>query len=96
MHNDAAGACTKINLGANFPANNPAAVYEAIFFNAPNGDACGYRVKRLDTEQTVAGVITTDLPAKSTTLTWHAYANNGGTAAAVVLNFMRMFLETDY
>lgn len=96
MHNDAAGACTKINLGANFPANNPAAVYEVIFFNAPNGDACGYRVKRLDTEQSIAGVITTDIPAKSTTLTWHAYANNGGTAAAVVLDFMRMFLETDY
>lgn len=96
MHNDAAGTCTKINLGANFPANNPAAVYEAIFFCAPNGDAVGYRVKRLDTDDVAVGTITTDLPAKATTLTWHAYANNGGTAAAVVLEFLRMYLETDF
>lgn len=96
MHNDGAGSCTKINLGAAFPANNPAAVYEAIFFCAPNGDAVGYRVKRLDTDDVAVGTITTDLPTKTTTLTWHEYANNGGTAAAVVLEFMRFYLETDF
>jgi hypothetical protein len=96
MHNDGAGSCTKINLGAAFPANNPAAIYEVIFFCAPNGDAVGYRVKRLDTDDTATGIITTDLPTKTTLLTWHAYANNGGTAAAVVLEFMRMYLETDF
>jgi Major tropism determinant N-terminal domain len=96
MHNDGAGSCTKIPLGVNFPANNPAAVYEVLFFCAPSGDAVGYRVVRLDTGDVVTGVITTDLPAKSTTLTWHEYANNGGTAAAVVLELMRFYLETDY
>lgn len=96
MHNDGAGSCTKIALGAAFPANNPAAIYEVIFFCAPNGDAVGYRVKRLDTDDVASGIITTDLPTKTTTLTWHAYANNGGTAAAVVLDFMRMYLETDF
>lgn len=96
MHNDAAGNCTKVDLGASFPANNVAAIYEATFFCAPNGDTVGYRVRRLDTDATVAGTISTDLPTKTTTLTWHAYANNGGTAAAVVLDFMRFYLETDY
>ena len=96
IHNDGAGAATKIDLGANFPANNPAAVYEAIFFCAPNGDVVGYRIKRLDTDDVAVGTITTDLPAKATTLTWHAYANNGGTAAAVLLDFMRFYLETDF
>lgn len=96
MHNDSAGACTKIDLGASFPSNAPAAVYEPIFFCAPNGDTVGYRVKRLDTDQVVTGLLTTNLPTKTTLMTWHAYANNGGTAAAVVLDFMRMYLETDY
>lgn len=96
MHNDAAGTCTKIDLGSNFPANNPAAAYDVAFFCAPNGDTVGYRVIRLDTGTTATGTLSTDLPTKTTTLTWHAYANNGGTAAAVVLDFMRMYLETDY
>jgi len=96
MHNDGSWACTKIDLGANFPANNASAIYEVTFFCAPNGDSVGYRVKRLDTDQTVSGLLTTNLPTKTTLLTWHGYANNGGTAAAVVLEFMRMYLETDY
>jgi hypothetical protein len=96
MHNDAAGACTKINLGANFPANAPAAMYEVAFFCPPNGDAVGYRVARLDTGSMVAGTIATDLPPKATLLSWHAYANNGGTAASVLLGVSRAYLETDY
>jgi hypothetical protein len=96
MHNDAAGTCTKIDLGANFPANNTSAVYEVIFFAAPNSDTVGYRVKRLDVDFTATGILSVDLPTKTTLLTWHANINNGGTAAAVVLDFMRVYLETDF
>lgn len=96
MHNDGTGACTKIDLGANFPANNPAAHYELVLFCAPNGDAVGYRVVRLDTGAVATGTITTNLPTKNTMLTWHSYANNGGTAAAVILEFMRAYIENDY
>ena len=96
MHNDGTGACTKIDLGANFPANNPAAHYELVLFCAPNGETVGYRVTRLDTGAVATGTISTDLPTKNTMLTWHSYANNGGTAAAVVLEFMRAYLENDY
>lgn len=96
MHNDASGACTKISLGADFPSNNTNAVYELVLFCPPNGDTVGWRVTRLDTEQSVSGLITTDLPVKSQLLTYHAYANNGGTAAAVVLDFISVKLESDF
>jgi Major tropism determinant N-terminal domain len=96
MHNDAAGTCTKIALGANFPVNTPAAMYEVAFFCAPNGDAVGYRVVRLDTGVVASGSITTDLPAKATLLSWHAFANNGGTAASVLLGISRAYIDTDY
>lgn len=95
-HNDAAGNCTRIDLGAAFPANNINAAYELSLFCPPNGDSVGWRVVRLDTGDVASGLIVADLPPKSTLLTYHAYANNGGTAAAVVLEFMRMYLETDY
>lgn len=96
MHNDGSGNCTKINLGANFPSTNTSAVYEVIFFAPPNANFVNYRVIRLDTGDTAEGTITTDLPDQATFLSWHAYANNGGTAAAVVLEVMRYYLETDY
>lgn len=94
--NDAAGNCTRVDLGSAFPANNVNATYELALFCPPNGDAVGWRVVRLDTGDVASGIISTDLPPKSTLLTYHAYANNGGTAAAVVLEFMRMYLETDF
>jgi hypothetical protein len=96
MHNDASGTCTKIDLGASFPATDPNAVYELMLFAAPNSNSVGWRVKRLDVPATAAGTITSDLPALSTLLSWHAYANNGTTAAAVVLELMRFYLETDF
>lgn len=96
MHNDGADTCTKIDLGANFPSTNSAAIYEFIVFCKPNGDEVSYRVTRLDTGDTAIGTITTNLPSKATLLYYHAYANNGGTAASVVLEFMRLYIETDY
>lgn len=97
MHNDGAGACTKIDLGASFPVNTPTAVYELILFARPNDTSkVSYRVVNLTNGAVVTGDITTNLVATSTFLAFHAYANNGGTAAAVVLELMRMYLETDY
>ncbi len=96
MHNDGSGTCTKIDLGSGFPANTADAVYELVLFAAPNAASVGWRVKRLDVPAEASGTITTDLPPLSTSLAWHAYANNGGTAAAVILELMRMYLETDY
>jgi hypothetical protein len=96
MHNDASGTCTKINLGASFPANNTTAVYEFMMFAAPNGSSVYYRVVRLDTGDSIEGEITTNLPTSTTFLTRHEYMNNGGTAASVILEVSRIYIETDY
>lgn len=96
MHNGATGTCTKIDLGPSFPANDPNAVYETTFFAAPSDNKVGYRIKHLITDVEVSGEITTNLPVETVFLAWHAYVNNGGTAAAVSLELMRMYLETDY
>lgn len=96
MYNDGSGTCTKVDLGSDFPANNTSAVYEFMMFAAPNGSSVYYRVVRLDTGDVAEGEITTDLPASTTFLTRHEYMNNGGTAAAVVLEVSRIYIETDY
>lgn len=98
MHNDAAGACTKIDLGASFPvpssSNN--AIYELVLFAPPNAASIGYRVTRLDTGDAAAGTLTTGLPPSTTFLAPHVYANNNGVASAVILDFYRYYLESDY
>ena len=96
MHNDSAGVATQIDLGANFPANNTAAVYELVLFAAPNAVVVQYRVRRLDTGAEASGTLSTDLPTATTFLTHHEYMNNGGTAAAVVLEVICVGIETDY
>lgn len=96
MHNDGAGNCTKVALGAGFPVNTPADVYELVLFAAPNAASVSWRVTNLTTGAVAEGTITTDLPATNVFLGMRAYMNNGGTAAAVVLDLLRMYLETDY
>lgn len=98
MHNDAAGACVKVDLGASFPVpssvNN--AMYEAIFFAAPNASTVGYRVTRLDTGAVASGTLSTELPASTVFLAPHIYVNNNAVASAVILDFYRYYVETDY
>lgn len=96
MHNDAAGTCTKIDLGSNFVKNQANGMYELILFCKPNDTKVSYRAKRLDAAGEASGDITTDLPANTTFLAPHLYANNGGTAASVILDFYRYYLESDY
>lgn len=97
MHNDAAAACTKVDLGASFPVpsstNN--AIYEVSFFCAANTATVGWRVSRIDTGVSTSGTISTDLVANTTFLGSHVYINNNTTAAAVILDFYRYYLETD-
>ena len=96
MHNDASGTCTKIDLGASFPIGNTSDVFDLSFFTPPNGSSITYRVINLRTNDEVSGVITTDLVPSTTMMTYHCYANNGGTASAVVLEIMKLYIESDY
>lgn len=96
MYNDGSGTASKINLGADFVKNQPNAIYELVLFCKPNDTKVSYRVKRLDAAGEASGELTTDIPTNTTFLAPHFYVNNGGTAAAVILDFYRFYLETDY
>jgi hypothetical protein len=96
MHNDGAGTATKINLGSDFVKNQANGMYELTLFCKPNDSKISYRVKRLDAAGEVSGEISTDLFSTTTMMYPHFYANNGGTATAVVLDFYRYYHESDY
>lgn len=96
MYNDGSGAASKIDLGDDFIKNQPNAIYELTLFCKPNDDGISYRVKRVDAPGEVSGKLITDIPAQTTLLAPHFYLNNGGTAAAVILDFYRYYLESDY
>lgn len=98
MHNDGAGTCTKIDLGASFPVpssvNN--AIYELVLFAKSNDLSIFYRVQRIDTGAVVSGEINSaDIPASTTFLVPHLYANNNAVASAAILDFYRYYLESD-
>jgi len=96
MRNDGSGTATKIDLGSDFVKNQVEGIYELILFCKPTDTTIYYRVKRLDASGEVSGSITTDIPAVGTFMCPHYYLNNGGTAAAVTLDFYRYYLECDY
>ncbi len=96
MHNDASGTATQVDLGTDFVKNQQNGIYEMILFAEPNATTISYEMKRLDAAGAASGTISTDLPTTTTFLAFHAYANNGGTAAAVILDLYRFYLETDY
>ena len=96
MRNDGAGTATKIDLGSDFVKNQQNALYELTLFCKPNDDGISYRVKRLDAAGEASGKVITDIPTQTTLLAPHLYLNNGGTASAVILDFYRYYLETDF
>jgi hypothetical protein len=93
LYNDAAGAASAIDLGANFPSNSAQEFYELMLSAEPGGSEVRYRVERLNTGHIAAGTISTDLPAAGTFLTPHLWGNNGTTAAAVQIALHTMYLE---
>ena len=67
FHNDGTGTATKIDLGADFPANRTAGsalttVYSIELFNAPNSSSVLYRVVNKETGNSVQGTVSTNLP----------------------------------
>ena len=93
MHNDAADACTQIDLGSDFPVPSLANgfLYEATFSASPNSETIEYQVRNLNTNVVASGVLATDLPPSTTFLAPHMYMNNGGTASAVSLVFLKFY-----
>ena len=77
FHNDGTGTATKIDLGANFPANRTAGsamttVYGIELFNVPNSSSVLYRVVNKETGNSVQGTVSTNLPLNTQGLNFFA------------------------
>lgn len=90
-----------IDLGSNFPINNPNVdVYDLALFSPPGGEVY-YEVTRLNTGHVASGYITGSasgiiLPLWSTQLSYAVvYRTNNASAVAVGLDIMSDYIETD-
>lgn len=96
MHNTSVGVATKIDLGASFPANTRSTdMYEFSLYCQPNGSTVNYQVINLTTGNIANGVISTNLPLNTQLLAMQLWRHNGGTASAVALDIVSMYIETD-
>lgn len=97
MHNDGSGTATIIDLGANFPGNTANTdMYDFRLFCPPNASSVFWSVTRLNTGHVAEGEITTDLPSNTTLLSPQVAVCNGATAAAVAVDVVSQYIETDY
>lgn len=90
MHNDSAGTCTKVDLGASFPANSNAVdMYEVTFkFNSGASVSVDYVVTNLVSGASATGSLTTNLPTAGTTANYAVYRNTGANTTACVIHIM--------
>ena len=96
LHNDGAGVCEKIDLGASFPVSSLNNVY-TVFIGAPaNGSSVWVRVVEEVSGAVEEHELTTQIPAATTFLAARLYMNNGGTAAACAYDCSGVYLETDF
>lgn len=75
MHNDGSGTATKIDLGANFPANRTSGaasttIYSITLYNPPASSTVYYKVLNKETGNVAEGSLTTDLPSSTTGLNY--------------------------
>jgi len=97
MHNDNSGTCTKVAMGANFPATTLSADLTRIeMFVFPGGTVCFYRATRINTGHIYCGMITTNLPTQNAPLSLGFWANNETTALAVDQAFTQITIATSY
>lgn len=75
--NDAGTTATKIDLGANFPANRTAGsalttIYQVQIYNPVGSSSVHYKVVNLETGNSVEGTVTTDIPSPTQALNFFA------------------------
>jgi len=104
MHNDSAGTCTKVDLGANFPRPSGAAlqrdVYYMMLYCAANvagtaQDVLYYILRLDDVSKVASGTLSTNLPTASTALYQSvAWGTGPSSSVAVIGSFFRHQCET--
>jgi hypothetical protein len=90
-------AQSRVDLGASFPVNTTNVdIYELTLYAPPNGTTVTYRLRRLNTGDTTTGVIANaaNLPDTNVFLGPQFFRSNGGTAAAVGIDVLTMYLES--
>ena len=92
LHNDGAGTASKVPLGANFPVNG-ADMFKLEIIAEPNAASMEYTFTNITTGNSTSGSINADLPANTTFLNGHLWANNGTTASLVAMEFTTILLE---
>lgn len=104
MHNDAAGTCTKIDLGPSFPVPtvDREQVYEVQLYS-PNelAQSVNYRVIRYSTSNKtiaaeVSGTVSTNLPATSVLSSPLCAMSVGGTSSVIGIAVMGMLVAREY
>jgi hypothetical protein len=83
IYNDASGTASKFNLGTNFPRPTADRSQAWDFTTLSDGANVYWAVISLANGATASGVLTTDLPAGNTLLTYLAYISVGGTSSVI-------------
>ena len=92
IHNDGSGTASKVPLGSNFPVNGTD-FFKLEIIAEPNASDMSYTFTNLTTGNVTSNSINSDLPANTTFLNAHLWANNGTTAQAVTMEFTSFLLE---
>ena len=98
FYNDGTGTATKIDLGANFPANRTAGAASTDFFtlelfNEESSSNVLYKATSLATNTVVQGTLTTNLPT-ATMLSFQAIRTSGASSNACSFNLSQLSLNT--
>jgi len=88
------GALTYVDLGPNFPINNPSAIIDVDFRCPPNGSAISYQVRDLNSGLSAAGTFASNLPTGSAIMVLRSFMSNGGTAAAVSYDLLPVYYSS--
>lgn len=84
LHNDGAGAATQVALGAAFNVN-AAELLQLRLDADPNGATVDWTMTNLSSAASATGTISADLPAATTFLSSHLWANTGSDATTAAL-----------
>lgn len=88
------GALTYVDLGPNFPINNPSAIIDIEFRCPPNGSSITYVVRDRNSGLSAAGTFASNLPTGSAVMCLRSFITNGGTAAAVSYDLLPVYYSS--
>ena len=97
--NDGTGTASKIDLGANFPANRTAGAvlnnfYVFEMYNSSGSSSVKYKITERSSGNTAQGTLTADLPSIDTLLGIQCLRTNGVTALAQITHWSHLVAYT--